>query len=412
MQQKAVVAGVGMTRFGNHMDRGLKSLAGEAITAALDDSGIAREHVQAAYMANVAASIITGQVCVPGQMALRELGIGRIPVINVENACASAATAFEQAASMITLGRYDVVLACGYEKLYHEDKQRTFSAFTGAVDVENMDGVMADIAARMREAGVEADLEGAGKTRSLFMDIYVAWAVEHMRRYGTTQEQFAAVSAKNSFHGSLNARAQFQQEVSVADVLAAREIAWPLTLPMCSPVGDGAAAALLVSERKARELGINGKAVRVASCVLGSGWDYGPEDEAELPEVVSRQAYEEAGIGPQDIDCIELHDASAPSELLYYEHLGLCGKGEGGALVESGATRLGGRIPVNTSGGLLRKGHPIGATGIAQIVELTEQLRGTAGKRQVEGARIGMAENGGGYIGRDAAALSVTILQR
>lgn len=412
MKQQAIVAGAGMTRFGNHRDTGLKALAGQAIQAALADAGIDARQLQAAYMGNVAASVITGQVCVPGQMALRELGVGRIPVVNVENACATASTAFEQACSMITLGRYDIVLACGYEKLYHEDKQRTFSAFTGAVDVENMDAVLADITERVQAAGIEADLEGAGKTRSLFMDIYVAWAVEHMKRYGTTREQFAAVSAKNSFHGSLNARAQYREELTVEDVLGAREIAWPLTLPMCSPVGDGAAAVVLVSERKARELGLGDKGVRVASSVLASGWDYTAEDEAELPEVVARQAYEEAGVGPEDLSCVELHDASAPSELIYYEHLGLCEKGDGGALIESGATRLGGRVPVNTSGGLLRKGHPIGATGIAQIVELTEQLRGTAGDRQVEGARVALAENGGGYIGRDAAALVVSILTR
>ncbi|MGB0211608.1 thiolase family protein [Algiphilus sp.] len=412
MKQNAIVAGVGMTPFGNHSARGLKGLAGEAIQAAITDAGIDAGRLEAAYMGNVAASIITGQVCVPGQMALRELGIGRIPVVNVENACATAATAFEQACSMITLGRYDIVLACGYEKLYHEDKQRTFSAFTGAVDVENMEGVLADIQARVKAVGMDADLEGAGTKRSLFMDIYMAWAVEHMNRHGTTREQFAAVSAKNAFHGSLNPRAQFQQALTVEDVLAAREIAWPLTLPMCSPVGDGAAAAVVMSERMARQLAIGDRGIRVASSVLASGWDYASEEEAQLPAVVAKQAYEEAGIGPEDVSCIELHDASAPSELIYYEHLGLCAPGEGGALVESGATRLGGRIPVNTSGGLLRKGHPIGATGIAQIVELTEQLRGESGKRQVEGARIGLAENGGGYIGRDAAALAVTVLTK
>lgn len=411
MKQMAVIAGVGMTRFGNHMNRGLKSLAGEAIAAALADAGVGADQLQAAYMGNVAASVITGQVCVPGEVVLRGLGIGRIPVINVENACATAATAFDQACTMITLGRYDVVLACGYEKLYHEDKQRTFSAFTGAVDVEAMDSVLEGIRSRIEQAGMRADLEGAGRTRSLFMDIYVAWAVQHMKTYGTTREQFAAVSAKNSYHGSLNPRAQYTQELSIAEVLAAREVAWPLTLPMCSPVGDGAAAVVLVSERKAREIGLTAP-VRVATTVLASGWDYGPQDHLSLPEVVARQAYEEAGLGPKDLSCVELHDASAPSEIIYYEYLGLCNKGGGGPLVESGATRLGGRIPVNTSGGLLRKGHPIGATGIAQIVELTDQLRGRAGARQVADARVGLAENGGGFIGQDAAALAVSILTR
>ena len=410
MRQNAYVAGVGMTRFGKHMDRGMKDLAGEAILAALKDSGLEGKDLNAAYMGSAATGVITGQVCVPGQVVLRGLGIGHIPVITVENACAPASTAFNQAATMLTAGLYDVVLAVGMEKLYHEDKQRTFDVFTGAVDVEDMDGVIRNVEEEIRAAGMEPDLEGAGKTRSLFMDIYVTWAVKHMKEYGTTREQFAAVSAKNSYHGSLNARAQYQEELTVEDVLASREVAWPLTLPMCSPIGDGAAAVVLVSARKARELGLADGGVRVASSVLGSGWDYTDADTEDFPEVIARQAYEEAGLGPDDLDCVELHDASAPSEILYYEHLGLCGKGEGGPLAESGDTRLGGRLPVNTSGGLLRKGHPIGATGTAQLVELTEQLRGVAGKRQVEGARVALAENGGGFIGKDAAALVVSIL--
>jgi acetyl-CoA acetyltransferase len=217
------------------------------------------------------------------------------------------------------------------------------------------------------------------------------------------------VAAKNSFHGSMNPRAQFQELMSVADVLAARTIVEPLTLPMCSPIGDGAAAVILVSERKARELGLRHK-VRVASSALVSGWDTGPGES--VGALAAAQAYAAAGIGPQDLSCVELHDASAPSELVAYEYLGLCAPGESVKLIETGATRLGGRIPVNTSGGLLRKGHPVGATGCAQIVELTEQLQGRSGPRQVEGARIALAHNGGGAIGSDAAATVVTLLRR
>ena len=233
-----------------------------------------------------------------------------------------------------------------------------------------------------------------------------------MKHYGTTAEQFAAVSAKNSFHGSLNDRAQFREVLSIEQVLAEPMIAEPLTRPMCSPIGDGAAAAILVSEKKAKELGLQNK-VRVTSAALHSGWDQSADDDvANVSELCAKEAYEQAGVGPEDISLIELHDASAPAEIMAYEYLGLCGKGEGGPLIESGETRLGGKIPVNTSGGLLRKGHPVGATGIAQIVELTEQLQGRAGKRQVEGATIGLAHNGGGSIGTDAAAQCVTILQR
>jgi len=410
MKQNAYIAGVGMTRFGKHLDRGLKSLAAQAITEALDDARLSFQDINAAYMGNAAAAVITGQVCVPGQMILRALGVGGIPVVNVENACATAATAFQQAATMISAGMYDVVLACGSEKLYHADKQKTFSVFTGAIDVECTDEVMAGISREIAASGRSHDTEGSGTSRSLFMDIYAVWAMDHMRRYGTTREQFAAVSAKNSFHGSLNPKAQFRDEITIEDVLAAREVSWPLTLPMCSPIGDGAAAAILVSERKARQLGM-ARMVKVEAASLSSGWDYDDGDET-VAEACARQLYESAGVGPAELDCVELHDASAPSEILYYEYLGLCAKGEGGQFVEQGHSRLGGKIPVNTSGGLMRKGHPIGATGIAQIVELTQQLRGEARERQVPDARVALAENGGGFIGNDAAAMAMTLLSR
>ncbi|MCC6766594.1 MAG: thiolase family protein [Deltaproteobacteria bacterium] len=410
MKTNAIVAGVGMTTFGKHMDMGLKALGGEAVAAALADAGLTAADLEAAYVGNAAAGLITGQESIRGEVVLRAMGIGRIPVVNVENACASASTAFQQAAAMVTAGFYDVVLALGVEKLYHEDKKKTFSAFTGAVDVEALAGILAMLAAGAKKGGAEKASEGAGEKRSMFMDIYAAAARSHMERYGTKAEHFAAISSKNSVHGSMNPRAQFRDVLTVEQVMAAPMVAEPLTRPMCSPIGDGAAAAILVSERKARALGLTSP-VRVVASVLGSGWDHGV-DEDGLAELCSSNAYEEAGVGPADIDVIELHDASAPAELMTYEYLGLCAKGEGARLVDEGATRLGGRQPVNTSGGLLRKGHPVGATGIAQIVELTEQLQGRAGARQVEGAQVALAHNGGGNIGIDAAAMCVTILKR
>jgi len=410
VKMNAIVAGVGMTTFGKHMDMGLKALGGEAVVAALADAGLTADDLQAAYVGNAAAGLITGQESIRGEVVLRGMGIGRIPVVNVENACASASTAFQQAAAMVTAGFYDVVLALGVEKLYHEDKRKTFSAFTGAVDVEALADIMAMLAAGAKKSGSEKASEGAGEKRSMFMDIYAAAARMHMQRYGTKAEHFAAVSAKNSLHGSMNPRAQFRDVLTVEQVMAAPMVAEPLTRPMCSPIGDGAAAAIIVSERKARELGLTSP-VRVVSSVLGSGWDRGA-DEDGLAELCSSTAYEEAGVGPQEIDVIELHDASAPAELMTYEYLGLCSKGEGSRLLDEGATRLGGRQPVNTSGGLLRKGHPVGATGLAQIVELTEQLQGRSGQRQVEGAKVALAHNGGGNIGIDAAAMCVTILKR
>ena len=409
MKMNAYVAGVGMTRFGKQMDKTLKRLTGEAVQLALADAGMDQSALQAAWMGNAAAGIVTGQEMIRGQVALRELGIGRIPVINVENACASSSTAFQQACAMVTAGLYDVVLACGSEKLFHEDKARSLGAFTSAVDVEDPQGALNVLKKMAAEIGEPLDAAGAGVTRSIFMDIYSVMARKHMLKYGSTKQHFAMVTAKNSFHGSMNPRAQFQELLSVADVLAARTIVEPLTLPMCSPIGDGAAAVIVVSERKARELGLKNK-VRVVASALVSGWDTGPGEA--VGALAADQAYEAAGVGPDDLSCVELHDASAPSEIVAYEYLRLCGPGEGIKLVETDATRLGGRIPVNTSGGLLRKGHPVGATGCAQIVELTEQLQGRSGKRQVAGARIALAHNGGGAIGTDAAATVVTILQQ
>jgi acetyl-CoA acetyltransferase len=404
------VAGVGMTPFGKHRDRSLKSLASEAIIAALEDAGLGPRDIQAAYMGNAGAALITGQVCVTGEVMLREMGIGGIPVLNIENACATASSAMLQAAAMVSFGAYDVVLACGYEKLTHEDKSRTFAVFSGAVDVDSMSRLRSTIDARLRAVGMEPGADGSAE-RSLFLDIYATEALTHMQKYGTTREQLAAVPAKNSRHGSLNSRAQYREVLSVEDVLTAREIVYPLTLPMCSPIGDGAAAAILVSKRKARQLQLR-KQVNIRSCVLQTSWDYAPGEESAVFRKTIDTAYQEAEAGAEDLDVIELHDASASSEILHTEYLGLCAPGEGGPLVQSGATALGGRIPVNPSGGLLRKGHPIGATGIAQIVELTEQLRQRSGTRQVADAQVALAENGGGYINGDVAALVVTILSR
>ena len=410
MKLDATVAGVGMTSFGKHLDLGLKAIGGEAVQTAVKDAGLELSDLEAAWVGNAAAGLVTGQECIRGQVILRGIGLGKLPVVNVENARASASTAFNQAAAMVTAGAYDVVLALGAEKLYHEDKAKSFAAFSGAVDVEFITELMAGLAEDAASGGAEKASSGGGKKRSMFMDIYAAVARSHMDRYGTTDEQFAGVSAKNSRHGALNPRAQFREELTVDEVLDAPMIAEPLTRPMCSPIGDGAAAVVLVSERKARELGI-GDGVRVVSSVLRSGWDRG-SGEGGAAALCAEEAYEEAGVGPDDLDVVECHDASAPAEIFAYEDLGLCPEGEGGRLVDEGVTALGGSTPVNTSGGLLRKGHPVGATGLAQIVGLTEQLEGRSGDRQVDGASVGLAHNGGGTIGTDVAALCVSVLTR
>lgn len=406
MKHDAIIAGIGMTQFGKHLDRSLSDLSQEAIRQAITDAGVSADDIQAAWAGNAAGGLITGQVCIAGQTALRGMGIGHIPVVNVENACATASTAFQQACTMVTFGLYDVVLAFGVEKLHHEERSRIQQVFEGCTDIEAVD----QLRDYLVEDGDEDAAAAQGGRQSIFIDIYARIARDYMKQSGATVRDFAAVSAKNSRHGALNPLAQYRDVMSVEDVLAARMVSDPLTLPMCSPIGDGAAAAIVVSPKAAARLGIR-KPVRVRSSVLASGCDRS-EGEASFTEVTSKAAYEAAGIGADEVHCVELHDAAASAELTQYETLGLCGPGEGPALLASGATTLGGRVPVNTSGGLMRKGHPVGATGLAQIAELTRQLRGEAGARQVEGAQVGLAANGGGFLRGDTAAMVITLLSR
>ncbi len=297
MRTDAVIAGVGMTRFGRHLATGLKALGAEAVAAALADAGVEAAALEAAFVGNAAAGLVTGQECIRGQVVLRGMGIGRLPVVNVENACASASTALHLACALVSAGAYDVVLALGVEKLYHEDKRRSFAAFTGAVDVELLGGMLAALG-----RGGGGGSGGAGEKRSMFMDLYAAVARAHMERYGTTQRHFAMVAAKNSEHGSLNPRAQFRERLTVEEVLAAPVVVEPLTRPMCSPIGDGAAAVVVMSRARARRLGV-AKPVRVVASVLHSGWDHAP-DEPGTVEVCAAEAYRDAGIGPEDLDVV------------------------------------------------------------------------------------------------------------
>jgi acetyl-CoA acetyltransferase len=337
------------------------------------------------------------------------MGIGGIPIINTENACASSSTAFHMAWLYVASGMYDVALAVGLEKLYHEDKRKSFAAIGAAVDVEWMQQMQAAMKASRgngEQSGQPAAAEGAGEKRSMFMDFYAAFARNHMQRYGTTKEQFGRIAVKNHYHGSLNPHAQYREVYNLEDILNSPLVAEPLTRLMCSPIGDGAAAAILCSADKAKQF--TTKPVHVLASSIGSGSDHGPDDPG-ITERVAQQAYKQAGVGPEDLSVIELHDASAPAELVLYEELGLCGPGEGGKLIDSRATYFDGAIPVNTSGGLISKGHPIGATGVAQIYEVFTQLRGEAGDRQVANPRVGLTENGGGMIRAEAAALAVHI---
>ena len=408
MRDVAVI-GAGMTRFGKFLDRSMKDLTREAVDGALSSAGIDKSKLEAAIVGNAAAGLITGQECIRGQVVLREMGIGGIPIINTENACASSSTAFHMAWLYVASGMYDVALAVGLEKLYHEDKRKSFAAIGAAVDVEWMQQIQAAMKASRgngEQSGQSAAAEGAGEKRSMFMDFYAAFARQHMQRYGTTKEQFGRIAVKNHYHGSLNPHAQYREVYNLEDILNSPLVAEPLTRLMCSPIGDGAAAAILCSADKAKQF--TTKPVHVLASSIGSGSDHGPDDPG-ITERVAQQAYKQAGVGPEDLSVIELHDASAPAELVLYEELGLCGPGEGGKLIDSRATYFDGAIPVNTSGGLISKGHPIGATGVAQIYEVFTQLRGEAGDRQVANPRVGLTENGGGMIRAEAAALAVHI---
>ena len=406
MSESVVVAGIGMTPFGKFLERGVRSLAEEAVKEAIADAGIEVKDVQTAYFANAVSGLITGQEMIRGQVALRHTGLLGIPLFNVENACASASSAFHLAWMAVASGLYDVALAVGAEKLTHEDKTRSFKAIGAAVDLDQI----RDLQKKMSE-GVEAKGEkgaAAGENRSFFMDIYASMTREYMKASGATAEDFADVAVKSHDFGAMNPKAQFRTPVSREEVLQARIVSPPLTLLMCSPIGDGAVAAVLCSEKAARRFGVR-QPIQIRASVLVSGRDRTGKEPGAV-ERAAEKAYDMSGIGPKEMNVIEVHDAAAPAELIAYEDLGLCPRGGAPDFLRSGVTRLGGKHVVNPSGGLLSKGHPIGATGIAQIVEIVEHLRGHAGKRQVEGARVGMTENGGGFLGQDAAAMSVHVL--
>lgn len=402
------IVGVGMTRFGKFLERPVKSLVREAVDGALADAGATVPDIGVAFYSNTTQAIMDGQHLIRGQIALRPLGFAEIPIINVENACASGSTAFWQAVTHLKAGLTDVALAVGVEKMYDADRTKSSAVFNGGWDVHESDGVVRSLS--VIGEGMQPPPERAGGIRSPFMELYASLARGHMKRFGTTERQLAAVAAKNHHHSTMNPLSQFQTDMSVEEVLAGKVICWPLTLPMCSPISDGAAAVVLCTKEGLKRFP-SARPVKVLASVLASGSNRDWADmERHMCRIAALRAYEQAGIGPRDMSVAEVHDASAFAELIQTENLGFCEIGQGGWIAERGETALGGRIPVNPSGGLESKGHPIGATGLAQIHELAGQLRGTAGARQVPGARLAIAENGGGFIGVEEAAAVITIL--
>lgn len=403
------ILGVGMVPFGLHLDKTHDDLTALAVGRALEDAGAAVSDLNMALYSSVVQPAISGNYVVPGEFAFRKLGIGGIPVLNVENACASSSSALSLAFDHVRTGLADVVLVAGTEKLNTKDRDARFAIFNQPGDTAQAELFLERFGPRLPPMEQEVNKEGP---RSVLMDSYSTNARLHMQRFGTTQRQLAIVASKNHRHSVDNPMCHYRNPMTVEEVLAGRLVSFPLTVPMCSPISDGAAAVIVCS---ADALGRfrTARAVRVLACVLRSGTDRDIDDvEHHVTRITSNAAYEMAGVGPSDVSVAEVHDAAAFGEIAETEALGLCGFGEGGPFAEAGHTSLGGRVPVNPSGGLESRGHPLAATGLAQIFELTQQLRGTADKRQVEGARIAVAQNGGGFIHVEEASCCVTILGR
>jgi acetyl-CoA acyltransferase len=457
------VIAVHTIKFGKYLEKSIKNLTAETTLECLKQAGLDKKDIQALWFSNSNWGYARGQDAIRGQVALRPIGIEAIPITNVENACAGGSTAFHHAWLGVASGLYDITMAVGAEKLHLPNKFAVFAGFLGDLDIEDFPNIIANISMyamnsedklkmkehvkkyaaqsggaqkkKKRKSASETireyrdmykvyrrlcDLLGTDTMKKVrkefsgdhspFMDVYGFAARQHMKKYGSTIEQLAVIASKNHFHSSLNPNAQYNFTVTPEQVLADRVVTWPFTRSMCAPVGDGAASAVLCDEATVRRLGLHAQAVRIRASVLGSGRERN-FDDIDIGERLSKIAYERAGLGPGDVHCAEVHDATAYGELHQAEALGFCHEGEGGVFAQSGATRLGGKIPINTSGGLESRGHPIGASGLAQLHELVTQLRGAAGERQVAGARIALAENGGGALGQEEAAMCIHILE-
>jgi acetyl-CoA acetyltransferase len=407
------VAGVGMTAFGRLLDRSVHDMIGEAVGIALSDAGCTPEQVGSAYYATLTNGAFQGQTAIPGPIAMRRLGLEGIPVFTVENACAAGSSAFNLAVQSLRAGTCEIALAVGCEKMNIADKAKMFAAFDGGWDVSSIEANRATLLALGE--GVEPPPGSVSdKPYSVFMDVYAAVCRNHMKRYGTTQRQIAAVAAKNHQHSVHNPLAQFREPFSIEQVLASPPITYPLTRLMCSPISDGAAAAIVCTKEGLERLSRRGAPpVRVLASVVQTGITRGVEEtDKSIAHLAASKAYAQAGVGPKDVDLAEVHDATAMGEILNAESLMLAPVGGGGLAAERGEFTIGGRIPINPSGGLESKGHPVGATGLGQIHELVVQLRGAAGARQVAGARLAIQENGGGLYGIEEAVVAINILEK
>jgi acetyl-CoA acyltransferase len=402
-----VILGIGMTPFGRHLDRSHTDLAQQAVRLALADAVIDPAVIDMAVYANVIQGFFAGEMSIPGEYALRPLGISGVRGFHVEAACASSTIGLHLAIDHVRMGLAECALVVGVEKLYSDDRAKRFAVFQQPHDLVEAQRYLDATRDLLHPVPPGCD----GDSPNVLMAAYAAQARLHMATYGTTSAQIAAVAAKDHHHSQFNPLSQYRNAMSVAEILAAPGVAWPLTNPMCAPISDGASAAIVCTAERARQLGA--AAIRVLAAENRTGRDRAPDDyAAHVTRRVAGIAYDRAGIGPEDIDLAEVHDASSIGEIIQTEALGLVAPGDAGPAAERGETALGGRIPVNVSGGLVSKGHPLAATGIGQIHELVLQLRGTAGARQVPDARIAIAENSGGFYGVEDGASAVTILAR
>ncbi|WP_426528834.1 thiolase family protein [Bradyrhizobium sp. McL0615] len=416
MARNVYVVGAFTTQFRRWPDKSFKELTREAFLGALKDAGMASgNEIDAAWFGNCLMHY-WGQAGARGNICfiplVREgLFPERAPIINVEGGCATGSLALAGAYKEIKAGDAELTLALGVEKLFDPHNQPAMLAeFVRGMDMFDPH----EWIEHYSEVGREVNKPFVqSPDRTVPMDTYAMQARLHMKRYGTTVEQIAFGAAKNHCNGALNENAQYRFEMTPAQVLADRTISDPLTRSMCAPIGDGAAAVLLCSEDYLRRqpAEVQRRAVLIRGIAV-TGGKYRAYDEPSLTRTAAERAYRMAGIGPSEIDVAEVHDATSFCEIYQCEMLRLCADGEGGEFVASGATRLGGTVPINTSGGLVSKGHPIGATGLSMCFELTRQLRGEAGQRQVEDARIAVQENGGGVIGLEEALAAVIVYER
>jgi acetyl-CoA acyltransferase len=463
--REVYVIGAHTIKFGKYLDKSIKDLAAMTVIPCLKDANLEKNDIQALWFSNSAWGYYRSQDCIRAQCALRPIGIEAIPMTNVENACAGGSTAFHHAWMGVASGLYNMTMAVGAEKINHPNKMKIFAGFLTGLDIENIgkniDSMTTffmtdedkknmrekiekysalakkDKGKKKKKQTIKEKLDEyynmftvyihlkdnlgnetvnklrrmmGGGDHSPFMDVYAYAARQHMKKFGSTFEQLGIIASKNHFHSSLNPNAQYNFLVTPEQVLADRMVSWPFTRAMCAPIGDGAASAILCDGETVKRLGLMSQAVKVRASILGSGRERA-FDDIDIGERLSKLAYEKAGLGPTDMHFAEVHDATAYGELHQSEALGFCKEGEGGIFAESGATKLGGKVPINISGGLESRGHPIGASGLAQIHELVTQLRGNAGPRQVKGAKIAIAENGGGALGQEEAAMCIHILE-